>query len=374
MRLAHLGVAPENIYVSPTGEWKLGGFVFSTQIINPTLTEVKNLDYQTKDSDQYIRMHPNLNYSSPEVVANPPKCLHGSDIFSFGLVLLTIYKCRFDGNTASASLLEVVNRMDHAQKVKDFTYVFQSSRFFQSLDGSLRELVQQCLAENQAARPSIDTLEASQYLNDPFVRALKHLEKITDLEQGQQQNFLRGLQQIFFKYDHSLLKSRLIPLMMELVKFNHLIAQVLEYIILIVKQEGFMTIAEFEERVKPSLRLIIKGKEIPAQALYLIIQNIHLFFKFVDKETFQSDFIPLILKCYECKVQKIQALVLSQTEFLIQKLDYTQSKNQLLPRILSLSQNASMDLRKPAVQVLAKIFPAIDVLTLNDQVEPPLQT
>jgi hypothetical protein len=74
-------------------------------------------------------------------------------------------------------------------------------------------------------------------LNDPFVKALKHLDRINEFETGQQQAFMKGLQQIFFKYDHAILKNRIIPLLMDLTKFNHLISFVLEFIVMIIKNE-----------------------------------------------------------------------------------------------------------------------------------------
>jgi hypothetical protein len=61
---------------------------------------------------------------------------------------------------------------------------------------------------------------------------------------------------------------------MDLTKFNNLIPFVLEFIVMIIKNEHFLSIPEFDDKIKPHLKSILKAKEIPAQALFLIISNL----------------------------------------------------------------------------------------------------
>ena len=48
------------------------------------------------------------------------------------------------------------------------------------------------------------------------------------------------------------------------------------------------------------------GKEIPAQSLFLLVSNIKTFIDVVAKEDLQGSIMNLVLKCYECKVPKLQ--------------------------------------------------------------------
>ena len=66
-----LGISPENIYKTMDGRWKLGGFVFSTQLINTESSTSLNVDFSTSDSP--LKSYPNLNYSAPEIVCVPSK-------------------------------------------------------------------------------------------------------------------------------------------------------------------------------------------------------------------------------------------------------------------------------------------------------------
>jgi len=38
-KMIHLSITPENVYLTPTGKWKLGGFQFSTVLNYNTNTE-----------------------------------------------------------------------------------------------------------------------------------------------------------------------------------------------------------------------------------------------------------------------------------------------------------------------------------------------
>jgi SCY1-like protein 2 len=33
-KISHLGICPENIYITNDGKWKLGGMIFSYQLLN----------------------------------------------------------------------------------------------------------------------------------------------------------------------------------------------------------------------------------------------------------------------------------------------------------------------------------------------------
>lgn len=42
VKLVHLGINLNNIYITHEGKWKLGGFTFSQNLINDGLTDCEN--------------------------------------------------------------------------------------------------------------------------------------------------------------------------------------------------------------------------------------------------------------------------------------------------------------------------------------------
>lgn len=92
VKLAHLNICPENIYVTTQGTWKLAGFNFSFFESYQKATEVPQAIINNRESIvkfgqrlQRSSYLPSLNYSAPEfVVHNQPSL--ASDIFSFGVL------------------------------------------------------------------------------------------------------------------------------------------------------------------------------------------------------------------------------------------------------------------------------------------------
>lgn len=57
-----------------------------------------------------------------------------------------------------------------------------SQPFFQSLDQDLKDILSRMLSDDPEKRPLISELIHCKWLNDPFVKAMKHLETIHNIE------------------------------------------------------------------------------------------------------------------------------------------------------------------------------------------------
>jgi hypothetical protein len=43
-RMVHLGISPENVYISPTGKWKVAGLISSLPMANESSVDVNTTD------------------------------------------------------------------------------------------------------------------------------------------------------------------------------------------------------------------------------------------------------------------------------------------------------------------------------------------
>lgn len=66
--------------------------------------------------------------------------------------------------------------------------------------------------------------------------------------------------------------------------------------------------------------------------------------------------MPLLIKCYECKVFKLQDLALRVTEFIIEHNDYTFTKTKILPRVFALCSDTNIDVRKTTLICIYKLL------------------
>lgn len=371
-KLACLGVSPENIWVTKTGKWKLGSFLFATQIIQST-AETNNIDLGTKMFENFLKLYPNLNFTATEVVNIPSQCSFYSDVFSLGMLFLTICKCQHEKSCNDPYLINATNKYTYEQNVSKLWERVTQMPFFVNQPQNLKNILARMVDKNQFSRASVGEIQNCDWLNDPFVKAIKHLETISDIEQSQQVNFLKGLQQILFRYNDVLLKRRIIPSLMLLFKYAHLIPQVMAMTIDVMKKENYLTKSEFSEICWPFVKFIAASKEMSAQTLYLYVENLELFASFTARQDFLLFILPLALKCYEFSVPKLQELAISKTEYLIKYLDYNMTKSQLIPRVLSVCVDNNVGIRKKGLTCLKKIYANIDKATINEQVLGTLQ-
>ena len=135
-------------------------------------------------------------------------------------------------------------------------------------------------------RPSVNDVLYSPWLTDPFIQTIKHLETLTEKDSNQQQLFLKGLAKIVLKFESSLLKKRVLPALVNVIKFDQVSSIILGILINVLEESKRVNILskdEFQTIVWPGIKNLASGKEIPAQALFLIVSNIKLLCEYIGK-------------------------------------------------------------------------------------------
>ena len=368
VKMAHLGVSPENIYVTANGKWKLGGMVFTTQILNDKRADSSNVDFNSRN-DGLVSMNPSLNFSAPEVCENPSKCLFSSDVFSLGLLIYSLFKAKAENSTTSIYCIGANNVNQYRDKAGSITQNIQREKFFKEMPQALKTLLLKMLSQDAGLRPTVTEILASAWFNDPFIQTIAHLETLAQKDVSQQQLFLKGLAKILLKFEAKVIKTIILPNLMDFLKLEQLSPIIIQIIISILEQNNtILTKGEFVEIVWPSIKALTTGKEIPAQSLYLLVSNIKVLCEFITNTDLQTFLMPLILKCFECGVAKLQELALQNTEFLVKKLDFVFIKTKILPRVLKLCVDNNNDLRRNALFCLNKIYHLFERATIIEQV------
>ena len=366
VKSCHLSLGPENIYVLAEEKWKIGGFPFTTQILQGGTADT-NIDFQ-KFGD--LRLSPSLKFTAPEVATYPSKGSFSSDIFSFGCLIYTLYKINQDKNTKNPYLMDVHSPHSVQDAAKN---IFKQN--LSCIPEQIRPTVTRMLSPDPKMRITINEFLNLQWFKDPFIQTVKHLETLYQKEPPQQQAFLRGIAQIVMKFEKKFIISKILPLLNNLIKNEQLASSIIPIYFQLIDSEltPILTKEEFQSIIWPSIKALTTGKNIPAQALYLLIQNSHLIVDITDIKEIQTVFVPLLIKSFECGVPKLQILALQKTEALFNKIEYGVSKSQILPRILHLCIDQNISLRKEAIVLLSKIHGSFDKTSINDQVLPTLE-
>lgn len=74
---------------------------------------------------------------------------------------------------------------------------------------------------------------------------------------------------------------------------------ILPPLIKLIKQDDFIDKQAFLDYVWPPVQELCKAGEMPAQALYMLVDNVDLFVKYIPAADFQNVYLPLILKSLE---------------------------------------------------------------------------
>lgn len=102
-----------------------------------------------------------------------------------------------------------------------------------------------------------------------------------------------------------------------------------------ILKKDIMTISEFQKLLWGPIKSLTCSKEIPAHALYVLVDNIDLWARFMSFADLNTTIIPLYVKCFDCP-NKLKELALKKVEFLSKKFDYQFLKTKILPRLLNL--------------------------------------
>lgn len=369
VKMAHLGLSPENIFLTTKGKWKLGGLIFSTQIVSEDQVIPNNLDFNFRTSEASIKLHPNLNFSAPELGDAQSKCSFSSDIFSLGVIIYLFFKAKNDQNCNDANLFNTANNFStFKEKVASLNSIFLQKQS-QIIPNAFRPIWMRMMSTDWKIRPSINEIINCPWFKDPYIQTLSHLEQINQKEIAQQQSFLKGLGKIILKFEAKVIKTIILPILTDNLKVEHLSPIILQILISIMeKNANIVNKEEFLETIWPSIKLLTNGKEIPAQCLFLIVANLESFCDKITSNDLQASLLPLLIKCYECGVAKLQELALKNTDFLVKNIDFLSVKTKILPRILKLCLDNSIDIRRYSLISLNKIYKLFDKNTQIEQI------
>ena len=134
---------------------------------------------------------------------------------------------------------------------------------------------------------------------------MKFLETLDSKDHQNKVQFLQGITRILERFDKKSMLKKVMPLLLDQMKVIGLSVSVLPSIIDVMERQNYLTTTEFRESIWPSIMKLCKAKELPAQALYIILKYTELFMKYVGPTEFQSNFLILINKSLECGVPKL---------------------------------------------------------------------
>ncbi|CAL1351933.1 unnamed protein product [Linum trigynum] len=320
--LIHRAIAPENILMTASGAWKLGGFCFtipSDQGGN-LASAFHYAEYDVEDS--IMPLQPSLNYTAPELVRSKvPSSGSSSDIFSFGCLAyhLIAHKPLFDCHNNVKMYMNALN--------------YLSSGSFSSIPSELVPDLQRMLSANESFRPSaIDFTGSGFFRNDTRLRALRFLDHMLERDNMQKSEFLKALSDMWKDFDSRVLRYKVLPPLCAELRNMVMQPMILPMVLTIAESQDKV---DFELSTLPALVPVLSTAA--GETLLLLVKHADLIINKASHETLVSSVLPMLVRAYDDTDTRIQEEVLKKSVSLAKQLDPQLVKQAILPRVHGLA-------------------------------------
>ncbi|KAI9200061.1 hypothetical protein LWI28_002110 [Acer negundo] len=324
-RLIHRSIAPENVLITSTGAWKLGGFSFaiSTDQARSESASVQAFHYAEYDvEDSMLPLQPSLNYTAPELVRSKTSSAGSfSDIFSFGCLAYHLI--------ARKPLFDCHNNV----KMYMNTLTYLSNEAFFSIPRELAPDLQKMLLANESVRPTALEFTGSPFFRDDTrLRALRFLDHIIERDNMQKSEFLKALSDMWKDFDSRVLRYKVLPPLCAELRNSVMQSMILPMVLTIAESQDKN---DFELMTLPALFPVLSTAS--GETLLLLLKHAELIINKTTQEHLISHVLPMLVRSYDDNDPRIQEEVLRKSVTLAKQLDVQLVKQTILPRVHGLA-------------------------------------
>ncbi|XP_020658980.2 SCY1-like protein 2 isoform X1 [Pogona vitticeps] len=362
VKMIHGNLTPENIILNKTGAWKIMGFDFCIQSINPSEQEQK---FSCKEWDPNLPSLclPNPEYLAPEYILSV-SCETASDMYSLGAIMYAVFN--------NGKPIFEVNKQDI---YKSFSrQLDQLSRLgannLQNIPEEVCEHVKLLLNVAPAVRPDADQMTKIPFFGDVGAVTLQYFDSLFQRDNLQKSQFFKGLPKVLPKLPKRVIVQRILPSLTSEFVNPDMVPFVLPNVLLIAEE---CTKEEYVKLILPELSPVFKQQE-PIQILLIFLQKMDLLLTKTPPDEIKNSVLPMVYRALEAPSIQIQELCLNIIPTFANLIDYPSMKNSLIPRIKNAClQTSSLAVRVNSLVCLGKILEYLDKWFVLDDILPFLQ-
>lgn len=323
--LIHRAISPENILITSSGAWKLGGFGFAVSAAQASgdSTNLQAFHYAEYDvEDSILPLQPSLNYTAPELVKSTVSSAGwASDIFSFGCVAYHLI--------ARKPLFDCHNNV----KMYMNTLTYLSSDTFSSIPPELVPDLQRMLSSNESSRPTAMDFTGSPFFrNDTRLRALCFLDHMLERDNMQKSEFLKALSDMWKDFDSRVLRYKVLPPLCAELRNVVMQPMILPMVLTIAESQDK---SDFEITTLPALVPVLSAAA--GETLLLLVKHAELLINKTSQEHLVSHVLPMVVRAFDDNDARVQEEVLKKSISLAKQLDSQLVKQVVLPRVHGLA-------------------------------------
>ncbi|XP_061495481.1 SCY1-like protein 2 [Rhineura floridana] len=362
VKMVHGNLTPENIILNKSGAWKIMGFDFCIQSLNPSEQEPKFSCKEWVPNLPSLCL-PNPEYLAPEYILSV-SCETSSDMYSLGAIMYAVFN--------NGKPIFEVNKQDI---YKSFSrQLDQLSRLgsnnLQNIPEEVREHVKLLLNVAPAVRPDADQMTKIPFFDDVGAMTLQYFDSLFQRDNLQKSQFFKGLPKVLPKLPKRVIVQRILPSLTSEFVNPDMVPFVLPNVLLIAEE---CSKEEYIKLILPDLSPVFKQQE-PIQILLIFLQKMDLLLTKTPPDEIKNSVLPMVYRALEAPSIQIQELCLNIIPTFANLIDYPSMKNSLIPRIKNAClQTSSLAVRVNSLVCLGKILEYLDKWFVLDDTLPFLQ-
>ncbi|KAF4316980.1 hypothetical protein BBO99_00005448 [Phytophthora kernoviae] len=373
-RRVHLSLGPHSIFITPKGEWKLGGMGFC-RVVEPG--QMSRSEYYSFDSSTGTRnpatgaiegsWEPPLEYCAPELVTEPRQFDSKADMFSLGLLVYEVFvPPRADGGRNPVLDVHDGNKMTHGYKVQSLHPI----SFPTSVPTAFQNTIRSLLALEPGKRPEARAFLASPFFDSGPIKTLRTLQSLVEMEPAAQAKFLTTLPEAIDGFSPRVLRDMVIPGLQSVVINKAVSPFVITPLLKIVAKVDKQT---FSYSIAPMMIPLLAISE-PVQCMLMFVSELETLIPKAEDGYIRDHIVPMLCRALDSTVPEILDTVLNKIVDQASLFEYRILKQVILPRVNKLILTPPQpSVRINALLWLAKSFHVFDKDLLIESVLPTLQ-
>ncbi|XP_015793564.1 SCY1-like protein 2 [Tetranychus urticae] len=373
-KLLHRNISPENVFVNRKGSWKLGGFDFAVQPIDPNEFPLKFpfLNITNNATDYPSLALPNLDYIAPEYITcissgtSDPCLILGADMFSLGCLIYYIYN-------KGKPLLPTAGNINSMTTSRIDRFAKLPSETFNSIPNDLQRHISSLLYVDPTLRPDAHRFCKIELFDDVAVRTLQYLDSLFQFDNLERSKFYKGLPEIMTKMPKRIKLDRVFNCLVKEFLNSDMVPFVIPNVFLIAEE---LSSEEFVESMLPHLVQVLQMKE-PIQIPMLLMENMELLLNKCKshQDSIKSHILPMLCCCLENNSTEVPELCLKTLPTVAHLIDQNSMKNAIIPRIKKLFNNTNqLSTRVNSLICIAKLLQYLHKWLVLDDIIPFLTT
>ncbi|XP_015792718.1 SCY1-like protein 2 isoform X2 [Tetranychus urticae] len=357
-KIIHRNICPQSVIINKKGTWKLAGFEFTERCGDNDI--MMPIGCQPFTSKLPKSAQPDLDFMAPEV-QNQSCCSPQSDMFSFGILICTLYN---KGRSPLESNLSVVQ---YNRKIELLSR--NAVSILDNLPTDLQLPVQGLLDLEPRRRPTSQQFSMVKYLMDPCIHALQYLDVIQMKDSAHKSTFYFNLKEILPNIPKKMWFTHILPSMEAEFQSSEVLAAALQPLLRMIEES---TVEEYQNIIYPIVRNIcLMPKSV--QATVTLLESMDILISKTAKSDFKQDILPMVYNAFESATPQIQCAALHAVSLVIDDLDqYTISKT-VLPRAKFFFEgNSNIQIQANTLNCIERVLDNLEKTEILDEVLPIL--